>query len=157
MAIFLSKCDGEITYIGCPQYISYNYYNTVPPGHVDDCEGIADCDGNCPEGSPPCCSNASMSGYIYSENFPPSLIAYGTPAAIIYAGSSIDNNGSVGGITFPEVTCESSNVATLLEDAHVVPVVEGKKLKLPFYAANTAHGGPYGLNNVSVMWFFSCT
>jgi hypothetical protein len=142
MAISLINCDGELTQVGCPQYMNYSYADTVPPGHVDDCQGIANCNGDCPEGSPPCCSNASQSGYIYSEDFPSSLIANGTPAAIIYEGSTIDNNGSVGGVAFPAVTCESGDVATLLADVNVVPEVEGNKLKLPFYAANTAKGGP---------------
>jgi hypothetical protein len=155
MGNYLIQCGGELTYIGCPQYMFYSYADTVPEGHVDDCLGIADCDGNCPPG-PSCCSNASQSGYIYSEDFPPDLIADGTPSAIIFAGSRIDNNGSVGGVTFPVVTCESSDVATLPADVNVVPEIEGNKLKLPFYAANTAKGGPYGLVAVNVMWYFSC-
>jgi hypothetical protein len=156
MANYLINCDGDTSYVGCSQYISYNYYNTDPPGHYSDCPDLGSCDGTCPDGKT-CCNNASMSGYIYSDDFPSDLISSGiSPKAKIWAGSQIDNNGSVGGITFPQVTCESFSVATLDVDAIVDATIEGNKLKLPFTAINSAAGGPYGLYDVAIMWYFSC-
>jgi hypothetical protein len=155
MANYLINCDDETTYIGCPQYIYYSFGDTVPPGHVSDCPDVGGCDGSCPEGGT-CCNNASMSGYIYSDEFPSNLISSSTPKAKIYAGSLIDNNGSVGGVTFPPQTCESQTLAQLNVTTIVEPEIEGNKLKLPFTAQNSAAGGPYGLLSVFVMWYFSC-
>ena len=98
-----------------------------------------------------------MSGYIYSDDFADEFINSWSPHAIIYAGSAIDNNGSVAGITFPIVSCESREIARLIQDEIVAVEIEGKKLKLPFTAQNTAIGGPYGLAGVSIKWYFTNT
>jgi hypothetical protein len=153
MATYIKSCDGCL--ISDPQYKYYDYFNTEPQGHWFDCPNLApSCSDPCAEGET-CCSNQSQSGYIYSDDFPDDLFSCGKPLALIYAGSAIDNNGSLGGITFPSVSCESSEIARLTEDEIVDAEIDGKKLKLAFTAQNSALGGPYGLNSVSVMWYFA--
>jgi hypothetical protein len=136
--------------------MSYDYFNTVPLGHYFDCPDIApSCTLPC-DPTQTCCSSLSQSGYIFSDNFSDDLIASGTPKAMIYAGSTIDNNGSVGGVTFPVVPCEFGQLATLDINTVVSATIDGNKLKLPFTAENSALGGPYGLHAVFIKWYFTC-
>lgn len=158
MTSYVINCGEDIgSYIGCPQYKSYSYYDSVPPGSTD-CYAIGDCISPCPEGQE-CCCGASISGFIYSDDFDSSLISSGaSPKALIYSGSVIDNIGSVGGVDFPSVpvggTCY---VLGILDQNTIVDAeIDGTKLKIPFTAQNDESCGPYGLYSVSVAWFFSC-
>jgi hypothetical protein len=134
----------------CVQYITYSYYDSSEYGDAN-CNTTTDCTGeNCDD--PPCCCGASISGTIFSEEYDQKCFDLLTPRAIILGGSLIDNIGSVGEVNFTEVFCD---LGFLAEDTEVIPIKVGKRLSLPFSASNTTACGPYGLNSVSVKWYFN--
>ena len=66
--------------------MSYSYFDDSAYGNP-----------SCPEDE---CCDASISGTLLSEEYDQKCFDLLTPRALIYAGSLIDDNGSVAGITF---------------------------------------------------------
>lgn len=126
----------------------YSYYNDSAYGNIY-CNAVQCGGGNCD--SPPCCCGASISGNILSEEYDEKCFELLSPKALILAGSLIDNSGSVGGVSFYHVEC---TLGVLLQDTIVTPTRYGNKLSLPFSVTNDSTCGPYGLNSVSVKWYF---
>jgi hypothetical protein len=131
----------------CVQYINYSYSN---PAYGNGNCGEVECGGGeCFD--PPCCCGAQISGTIFSEPYDQECFNILTPAALIYAGSVIDNKGSVGGVAFKHTECF---LGYLEKDTLVTPNIDGRRLSLPFFVANDSTCGPYGLSNVNIKWFF---
>jgi hypothetical protein len=81
------------------------------------------------------------------------------PKAKIYAGSGIDNLGSVGGVEFTYIQFggeDSGGLSILENDTIVTPSidVQSRRIYVPFFAANDESCGPYGLILVGIKWFF---
>ena len=124
----------------CVQFMSYSYRDNSAYG-----------DATCPVNQ---CCGASISGNIYSEEYDQACFDLLTPRATIYAGSVIDNIGSVAGLTFVQ---ESNLLSYLKETTDVVPSVDtgARRLYLPFNVSNVDPCGPYGLLIVNVKWWFN--
>ena len=75
----------------------------------------------------------------------------GNPKMTLYAGSLIDNYGSIGSESLP-ANCPS--IGNFPEDKTMDAEIFGTKLRVPISIHNDASCGPYGLYNVSVKWFF---
>jgi hypothetical protein len=108
-------------------------------------------------GDPDCgadeCCGASISGTILSDSYDQKCFSLLTPRALIYAGSTIDDFGSVGGVVF---TPRPEDISILEEDTEVIPDKVGQRLSLSFSAQNNPEFcGPYGLVYVSVKWYFN--
>jgi len=109
-------------------------------------------DPNC--GANQCCE-ASISGTILSDPYDQKCFDLLTPRALIYAGSLIDDFGSVGGIVFTPKP-EDILISILEEDTEVIPNKVGQRLSLSFSAQNNPeYCGPYGLVYVLVKWYFN--
>lgn len=133
----------------CIQYMNYSYYDSPEYGNTQ-CTPV-ECGGGICDPAP-CCCGASISGNILSEEYDQKCFGLLTPRALIIGGSLIDNIGSVGGAAFSHTDCE---LGFLPIDTEVVPTRVGKKLSLPFTVTNDSTCGPYGLNSVSVKWYFN--
>jgi len=109
-------------------------------------------------GDPTCpinqCCGFSVSGNIYSEEYDQACFDLLTPRATVYAGSVIDNIGSVAGLTFVQ---RSDLLSYLEQTTDVVPSIDigARRLYLPFIATNVDPCGPYGLLFISVKWWFN--
>jgi hypothetical protein len=132
----------------------YSYYNDSAYGDANCTPvrcGSEDCE------NPPCCCGASITSNIFSQEYDQKCFDLLTPRAMIHAGSRIDSVGSVGGVTFSQQDCQ---FGYLNADTEVVPTRNGLRLSLPFSVANDrpsgdATCGPYGLNSVTVTWYFN--
>ena len=124
----------------CVQYMIYSYFNSDEYGN-----------STCPIGE---CCGASISGNIYSKEYDQACFDLLTPRATVYAGSVIDNIGSVANLPFIQ---EENLLSYLKENTDVVPSVEAqtRRLYLPYNAANVDPCGPYGLYSISVKWWFN--
>ena len=127
----------------------YSYSNSSAYGDIN-CTPVQCGGGDC--NPPPCCCGASITGTILSEEYDQKCFDLLKPKALIYAGSAIDNIGSVGGIVFSHIECQ---LGILNVDTIVTPTKVGNRLSLPFTVANDSTCGPYGLNAVSVKWYFN--
>ena len=154
MAIVLTQCGNSVS--ACPpcgiesaydQYKHYSYADSIPRGkYFDECPNRCTAIPNCSEGS---CCGESIRGFIYSDPFEVPLFKNHVFATIL-GGSTIDDIGSVGGITFTpgQFPLESS----LENDTKVIPEIFGNQLRLPFIAINGGACGPYGLSSVGIHW-----
>jgi hypothetical protein len=129
--------------------MNYSYVGNPAYGDVN-CTAVECGGGEC--FYPPCCCGASITGTILSEEYDQKCFDLLKPEALIYAGSTIDNIGSVGGIVFPHIECQ---LGILDVNTIVTPTKVGNRLSLPFSVANDSTCGPYGLNNVNIKWYFN--
>jgi hypothetical protein len=133
----------------CVQYKFYGYNDSEPIG--GDNTVCPNADGSCQSLPPASCCGAVLRGYIYSDDFNERCLNSGNPKMTLYAGSVIDNYGSIG-IASTDIECPS--VTTFNEDTTMDAEIKGKKLRVPITIYNDASCGPYGCVSVRVKWFF---
>jgi len=134
----------------CEQYKFYSYNDSVPVG--GDYTVCPNYDQTCQKLPPVSCCGAVLNGYIYSDDFSQKCFSNGKPKMTLYAGSVIDDYGSIGTAS-AKGNCPASAIFT--EDATMDAEVYQQKLRVPITIYNGPDiCGPYGLTAVSVKWFF---
>jgi len=146
-------CKGCATHI-----ITYSYTNASLPGVHNDsdppgqyfgpCPKAGVCQGEQPERS---CCGGTIDGFIRSNDFAPCCKR---PTATVFAGSRIDDYGSIAGVATAE-TCGILNAiaTTFTTTPEIVEGDGGVYLKLPVKVTNSPQlCGPYGLAGVTVSW-----
>ena len=154
----------------------YSYFDTVPPAPAyEDCPNISVCDGSTiilwlPGGTVPSraggpgpgdCAGDTLNCYVRSVDFP---IGCASPQATVYAGSGLDDYGTISGpsdtITVAD-PCPGSGLGTVATTTTITPYVvnngDGTQyLKLNVAVTNGPNvGGPYGVASLSVRWWFA--
>ena len=154
----------------------YSYFDTVPPApSFEECPNASDCDGvfiwvwffsaTVPNriggAGPGDCAGDTLNCYVRSIDFP---IGCASPQATVYAGSGLDDYGTISGpsdtitVTDP---CPGDTIGTVATTTTITPYVvdngDGTQyLKLNVAATNQPNrGGPYGVASLSVRWWFA--
>ena len=154
----------------------YSYADSVPPAPAFvDCPNVSDCDGvfiitwyvdglvpnRIGGAGPGDCAGDTLNCYVRSVDFP---IACASPQATVYAGSGLDDYGTISGpsdtITVAD-PCPGTGLGTVATTTTITPYVvdngDGTQyLKLNVAVTNSPTvGGPYGVASLSVRWWFA--
>lgn len=144
--------DGKASCACCgPMIISYSYTTDPSLGKGYD---------ECPKVAPPCggdetasCSNANVSGFLFSDEW--NVIPEGkTPMAKIYAGAQFDNFGNIGSAISNNQGTDLCVLGETSLDVIDTAILDGNKMKIAFSATNAPHGGPYGIFNAVIEWYW---
>lgn len=145
--------DGKISCECCsPKMIMFYSYNNDPK--------LGKGYSECPNVTPPCgnsetpsCSSANVSGFLFSDEW--SFIPQGkNPKAKIYAGAQFDNFGNIGSAVSNNQGSNLCVLGTTSLDVIDTAILDGNKMKIAFSATNAPHGGPYGILNAVIEWYW---
>jgi len=170
------------TSVGCccftcaEEFRGYSYFDSVPPAPAfEECPNISDCNGasiivwlfsntvpnRIGQAGPGDCAGNTLNCYVRSSDFP---IGCGSPQVTVYAGSGLDDYGTISGpsdtITVAD-PCPNPNLGTVTATTTITPYAvnngDGTQyLKLNVAVTNSPTlGGPYGVATLSVRWWFA--
>ena len=115
---------------------------------------------DCPETGPPCggsqnpsCSSANVSGFIFSDEWS-YIPSDKSPKAKIYAGAEFDNFGNIGSAVSDNQGSNDCFLGRTYSDVIDDALLDGKRMKIAFSATNAQHGGPYGILNAVIEWYW---
>lgn len=154
----------------------YTYGDSVPPApSFGDCPNFSDCSGLSVLGwinsatvpsrigqpGPGDCAGDTLNCYVRSNDFP---MRCPSPQATVYAGSRLDDYGTISGpsdtITVAD-QCPNATLGIIGTTTTITPYVvdngDGTQyLKLEVSVTNQPQiGGPYGVASLSVRWWFA--
>jgi len=113
------------------------------------------------EAGPGDCAGDTLNCYVRSVDFP---IACAPPQATVYAGSGLDDYGTISGPTDTITVadpCPGEDIGRVTTTTTITPYVvdngDGTQyLKLNVAVTNSpTRGGPYGVASLSVRWWFA--
>ena len=155
---------------------TYEYFDTVPPAPAFiECPNVSDCNGvfiitwyfgglipnRIGGAGPGDCAGDTLNCYVRSVDFP---IGCTSPQATVYAGSGLDDYGTISGpsdtITVAD-PCPGTGLGTVATTTTITPYVVDngngtQYLKLNVAVTNSPTvGGPYGVASLSVRWWFA--
>ena len=136
----------------CDKTVTYSYYDSEPPGKFyAECPNIGACDGT----STGDCAGEILEGFIV-ERFRKSCVGTKTIRAKLLAGSTVDDYGTIGGVSTTNVCGVLGSIAgdhDVTDEVVIEDDGDFIKAKIPISITNDEYlGGPHGLSSVTICW-----
>ena len=113
----------------------------------------------CPRVSPPCgssetadCGSLSLNGFFYSNAW--ARIPQSKTPMVMVNYAQFDNYGSIGSILSSDQNTNACTLGTISSSPGQQAVIEGKQMKIGYTATNSIHGGPYGVMQATLEWYW---